>query len=284
MAKYTVELNDIVKSGFKLFDFDYPFYDNTKKPEFETRFIEHFRFYEIGVETVARFQHNLKVTFNEKLPYYNKILETSLYEYDIKNNYNLTETFTKTNSKLVKGNANQTGISNTDVTQDMTETNNKSNEVNSNIDRLDNSNIDKTANNINNNKNVESDTPNGLLSMEDIKTNIFASKALLQDGTTEVTEKQISAVTSNDKSLATGTETAENVVEGTTSTNNDFSSETDTETTESGNESYTLERVGDIGVDTTPDKIKKHLEIQKILTTVYINFFDECNDLFMQLY
>ena len=27
MAKYSVELNDIIESGFKLFDFDYNFYD-----------------------------------------------------------------------------------------------------------------------------------------------------------------------------------------------------------------------------------------------------------------
>ena len=38
MAKYTVELNDIIKSGYKLFDFDYTFYDETKKPEFEDPF------------------------------------------------------------------------------------------------------------------------------------------------------------------------------------------------------------------------------------------------------
>jgi hypothetical protein len=42
MAKYTVELRDIVKSGLKVFDFDYTFYDEAKKPDFEQKFINHF--------------------------------------------------------------------------------------------------------------------------------------------------------------------------------------------------------------------------------------------------
>lgn len=268
MAKYTVELNDIIKSGYKLFDFDYTFYDETKKPEFEDRFLDYYRFHEIGVETVARFQHNLKVTFIEKLPYYNMLLETALYDYDIINNYNLTETFTKTINKNIKGNANQTGLTSEDLTHDA-----KENKTNSSTGE---STADNTQNNIINNKDIESDTPSGLLSMVDIENNVYASKAKIQNGTNEAI--------GNQKTTGTSTDTGETITENNTISKGNFSNDAETETTEAGTEDYTLEKVGDIGIDTTPDKLKKHIEIQKVLTTIYEAFFIECNDLFMQIY
>lgn len=268
MAKYSVELNDIIESGFKIFNFDYKFYDEEKKPDLETRFIDYFRFREIGVETVGRFQHNLKVKFVETLPYYNMLLETSLYEYDIKNNYNLTETFSKTNNKNVTGNAKQTGKTSEDLTADAKETNKRTSTGETSADNIQNNTIK--------NKDVESDTPSALLSMTDIEANVYASRAKIQSGTNDTTGKQ--------KTTGTNTDTGETITENTTASKGNFSNDTDTETTEAGTETYTLERVGDIGVDTTPDKLKKHIEIQKIFTTVYKQFFNECDDLFMQIY
>ena len=43
----------------QLFDFDYPFYDETKRAEFETKFINHFYLREIGSETMGSFKFNL---------------------------------------------------------------------------------------------------------------------------------------------------------------------------------------------------------------------------------
>jgi hypothetical protein len=84
----------------------------------------------------------------------------------------------------------------------------------------------------------------------------------------------------------TTNEDTSEVISNTTTSSGSNSATTNTSQNESGSgtETYTLERVGDIGVDTTPDKLKKHIDIQKILTTVYTQFFDECEDLFMQIY
>ena len=95
MAKYSVELGDVAKSGLKIFNFEYDFYDVTKKPDFEKKFINHFRFREIGTETVGRFQHYLKCKCDETLPYYNMLFRTSLIDYEKTINYNLVETYTK---------------------------------------------------------------------------------------------------------------------------------------------------------------------------------------------
>lgn len=268
MAKYSVELNDIIESGFNLFDFDYTFYDDNKKPELEARFIDYFRFREIGTETVGRFQHYLKVKFVETLPYYNMLLETSLFEYDIQNNYNLTETFSKSNNKNIRGNASQSGATSEDLNLDAKETNNRTSTGETNADNTSNETIKS--------KDIESDTPTALLSMTDIENNVYASRAKIQNGNNEIT--------GNQKTTGTNNETGETITENTTTSTGNFTNDTDTETTEAGTETYTLERVGDIGIDTIPDKLKKHIEIQKIFKTVYLQFFNECDDLFMQIY
>lgn len=284
MAKYSVELNDIIESGFKLFNFDYTFYDEDKKPELESRFVDYFRFREIGTETVGRFQHYLKVKFVETLPYYNMLLETSLYEYDLKNNYNLTETFSKTNNKNITGNASQYGLTSEDLTNTGTENIERNSNLESNTDRTDNNVTDKTSLNKGKNKDVESDTPTALLSMTDIENNVYATRAKIGNTEADGTEKQITTGTTNDKTTGTSSEETQASRENTTLSKGNFSNDTDTETNEAGTETYTLERVGDIGVDTTPDKLKKHIEVQKILTTIYKQFFNECEDLFMQIY
>lgn len=304
MAKYTVELRDIVKSGLKVFNFDYDFYDVAKKPDFEQKFINHFLFREIGTETVGRFQHYLKTKCDEVLPYYNLLFKTALYEYDVKNNYNLTETFTKTttNTKAATGNINQSGtLQNTETTtsdktstldsttghtEDLTQTHTDDTTTNDTVGKTSTTTIDG--------KKVESDTPNGLLSMANIKGNVYASKAGIEDTTNVTADNQTTIIkktgTTTDETLATTSDTVDassvDTLVGTTSGNGTTANTTDTTQSENdnGTETYTLDRVGDIGVDTTPDKLRKHIELQKTLTTVYLQFFEECEDLFMQVY
>lgn len=91
MAKYTLELREIVDAGIPLFDFPYIFYDEKKRVDFERDFIRHFYFREIGCETVDRFKLYLEDKMRVVFPFYNKLLETSLIEYDLINNYDVTE-------------------------------------------------------------------------------------------------------------------------------------------------------------------------------------------------
>lgn len=95
MAKYTLTIKQIVENNIKIFDFNYPFYDYTKKVEFQNLFIDHFYFDEIGFESVGRFKHQLENKLNLIMPYYNKLFETQLLEQRILDNYDVTETFTK---------------------------------------------------------------------------------------------------------------------------------------------------------------------------------------------
>ena len=85
----TLTIEELVKNNINIFNFDYEL--EIDKDTFEKHFIEYFYFREIGSETIARFIHNLKVTFNEHLPLFNELCKTAKIEYDVVNNYDVTE-------------------------------------------------------------------------------------------------------------------------------------------------------------------------------------------------
>ena len=96
MAKYTIELHTLLKDEkFKVFDFDYDFYDETLKSQFEKKFIDTYRFNEIGYETVERWQHMLMSKLNLIMPYYKQLYKTQLEAENINFllNKDLKETF-----------------------------------------------------------------------------------------------------------------------------------------------------------------------------------------------
>ena len=112
MAKYTIELNTLLKDDkFNVFDFDYDFYDEVLKPIFEVKFKDYYRFYEIGFETVERFQHNLKAKLNLIMPYYKQLYQTELASKDI--NFLLNKDLKETFIRDIEGNDTSNNVSST---------------------------------------------------------------------------------------------------------------------------------------------------------------------------
>lgn len=109
----TVELGDIVDSGVDVWAFDYPVprsvveYNGKTakvpfdKKTFEQKILDHYRFRQIGQETVGRWLHYFRTRIREIMPYY-----VQLYEFEAKwfnvddplESYNLTETFEENSS------------------------------------------------------------------------------------------------------------------------------------------------------------------------------------------
>lgn len=108
MDKYTTTIMEMIENNVVIFDFDYPFYNEDIKPNFEQLFIDYFYFDEIGVETVSRFKHLLKNKLNLIMPYWNKIFLSSELEMRILDNYSVTETFEKTTTNDNTGNNTNT--------------------------------------------------------------------------------------------------------------------------------------------------------------------------------
>lgn len=168
MSKYTTELRWIVENGYDLQLNEYPIFDENYRQKLNQKIINHYYFREIGFETVGLFRFYLKRTMNEIMPYYNQLYESALLEIDPLNTINFTETLTRT--KI----GNDTKNFNEDTT------------VNSNGDS--NSNSTKNTNF----KDVESDTPQGMLSIGNIEGELYASYARISknEDTTNSTAHQ----------------------------------------------------------------------------------------------
>lgn len=168
MSKYTTELRWIVENGYDLQLNEYPIFDENYRQKLNQKIINHYYFREIGFETVGLFRFYLKQTMNEIMPYYNQLYESALLEIDPLNTINFTETLTRT--KI----GNDTKNFNEDTT------------VNSNGDS--NSNSTKNTNF----KDVESDTPQGMLSIGNVEGELYASYARISrnEDTTNSTAHQ----------------------------------------------------------------------------------------------
>lgn len=168
MSKYTTELRWVIENGYDLQLNEYPIFDENYRQKLNQKIINHYYFREIGFETVGLFRFYLKQTMNEIMPYYNQLYESALLEIDPLNTINFTETLTRT--KI----GNDTKNFNEDTT------------VNSNGDS--NSNSTKNTNF----KDVESDTPQGMLSIGNIEGELYASYARISknEDTTNSTAHQ----------------------------------------------------------------------------------------------
>ena len=72
----------IEKARPKIFDFDFPIFDENYRSVLETKIIKHYYTREIGAETVGLWKFWLETRLNEIMPYYNKLYETTLLSFN----------------------------------------------------------------------------------------------------------------------------------------------------------------------------------------------------------
>lgn len=135
----TVELGDIVDMGVDVWAFTYPTPAPTvtyngktakvpfDKKAFEQKILDHYRFRQIGQETVGRWLHYFRTRIREIMPYY-----VQLYEFEAKwfnvddplESYNLTESFDRESSGNgeISGNTTETTSSETSGTRKFSDT------------------------------------------------------------------------------------------------------------------------------------------------------------------
>lgn len=161
-------------------------------------------------------------------------------------------------------------------------------------------------------KKVHSDTPQSLLSAKNIDGNIFASDVEINDNgetaedtetldntktdkNTETTEKTVSdkatgsskdttteTIDENTNETNSGTNTSIGSRNSNINSNNISNNSQEVNGTETENTTRTFS--GSYGVITEADMLKKHIDLQSTLTKITAMFFDDCEDLFMQVY
>ena len=155
MSSYTTELRNICQYlvGNKedesaevviaaaaplIFDFSYPFYDESKRTEFQENFVRHFYMREIGQETYGLWKHQLIDWMKMEMPYYNQLFKSAQLEFDPLEDVHYTrdvaergtsrasstqsDNSSTTGSGTSKSNSNSTNIGNTNSTTKYNDT------------------------------------------------------------------------------------------------------------------------------------------------------------------
>lgn len=144
MSKYTTELRYIIESGYKLNALtSYPIFDENYRSVLNQYILNHFWMREIGFETAGEFDLYLGNTLNEIMPYYNGMFKMAMSEIDPLTNYKYKETLDKSDAGTTSSNSNTNG----------------------------------------NSKSVESTPADGLVQMNEIENNVYASSATLNNNT-----------------------------------------------------------------------------------------------------
>lgn len=144
MSKYTTELRYIIESGYKLNALtSYPIFDENYRSVLNQYILNHFWMREIGFETAGEFDLYLGNTLNEIMPYYNGMFKMAMSEIDPLTNYKYKETLDKSDVGTTISNSNTNG----------------------------------------NSKSVESTPADGLVQMNEIENNVYASSATLNNNT-----------------------------------------------------------------------------------------------------
>lgn len=108
---YTESINAVVlEAAPKIFDFTFPFYDESKKIDWEVRFLKHFYMREISAETVSLFKLWLEDTLNQIMPKYNKMYLAAESEYKLFQTYAEHEELTREGSGSSSGSASAEGV------------------------------------------------------------------------------------------------------------------------------------------------------------------------------
>lgn len=77
------KVNEVIQNALpKIFDFNFPIFDESYRNVLETKIIKHFYTREIGFETVGLWKLKLDTKLNEIMPYFNKLYSSELLEFN----------------------------------------------------------------------------------------------------------------------------------------------------------------------------------------------------------
>ena len=94
---------DVARS--KVFDFDFPLFDESYRVTLENKILKHYYTREIGAETVGLWKHWLCTRLNEIMPYYNQLYKSAVIEFNPMYDVDLTTDY----QKVDNGNRDKTG-------------------------------------------------------------------------------------------------------------------------------------------------------------------------------
>jgi len=253
----------------KLFDFDYPFFDENYRDQFERNFINEFYMREIGFETEELFKMRLRNWLRKNMGYYNKLFESELLKYDPLSNSRMEVHHTKENDK------EQTDLRNIDQKSNTHGTGKNDSEQTGNVDSTQRSNTNTTNDQFT--RELEGDTPQNRLQLTTGAKGTgvleYASKidenTSASEGSTNVDSQ------GNRKDTTDFHSTDETNVDSSAEQEDKLRSETDEL------EKFSQNREGKIGVQSYAKLLQDY---RNALLRVEVMIHDEMQELFMLVY
>lgn len=222
------QISEIIKQARpKIFDFEYPIFDESYREILETKIIRHYYVCEIGMETFGLWKLYLESTMNEIMPYYNQLYESAKIDFNPIYNVDYTITHKGTGSSARTDNDNTTtkNITENTSTHDFTDKTVIDEDTTNTDLRTRNLTTAETTENTGSNtrKNLYSDTPqNGLSDVQNgnyLTNATYETNGSTADSTRNVTEggtDQHEITVTND---ATTTKTSKDTITGNTENN-----------------------------------------------------------------
>lgn len=185
MSKYTTQVRFIVENyttkfeGFpmsqrveeslpKIFNFQYPIWDEGYRKTLEKKIIMHYFNKEIGLETVELWKFYLEERLNLIMPYYNEMYKTVSKDFEFLTSYNMQEEYDNTGTNISNSNSKN---NTTSKQSDESTSNSKDNTHNEGHE-----NGNTTGTESDTNKILKSDLPQANFAGKDYGTNLDESE------------------------------------------------------------------------------------------------------------
>ena len=278
-SEYSNVESVIENSRKKIFDFDFPIYDESYRSVLETKILKRYYTREIGFETVALWKFWLNKRLNEIMPYYNQLYKSTLLEFNPLYDSDYTTT-SNANKKFDEANSRTSTATGNNLRTDALKTATTGTETNTRTDNLHTAtNNTEESTNGNTSRDLYSDTPQGALTGVEAENYLTNARKVTEDGNNHTTNS------------GTVTNTGTQAVDSENSQETNYTGTQKNETTNSANENgkrnytdtsdYLEHVVGKRGGSSYSAMLQEYRETFINIDVMIIN---ELSDLFMNVW
>lgn len=274
------DVEQVIKNCLpKVFDFNFPIFDESYRSVLETKILRHYYTRQIGLETVGLWKLKLSTKLNEIMPYYNKLYKSELIEFNPLYDVDLTRErkIEGKGTKDTENGENRSGSNNTETTQNNDSTVEETGADNGTTTGTANGTQNQNTNG--NGTNMYSDTPQGAIT--DLQAGRYLTNATIDSATNTFAGTSSDTTSQTTENTKNSTVDTSGSVDGTTES--DFNSKTDgfSNTTLSNTEDY-LEHV--IGSNGGENFSKRLNDYRSTFINIDMMIINELEDLFFGLW
>lgn len=268
------DVEQVIKNCLaKVFDFNFPIFDESYRPVLETKILRHYYTREIGLETVGLWKLKLNTKLNEIMPFYNQLYKSELIEFNPLYDVELTRErkIEGTGTKDTENGESRDGENHADTSQSNTNMVTENGVDNSAVTRT----VDGTQNQNTSGSgtNMYSDTPQGAIT--DLQAGKYLTNATVDSATNTfggASHDSTSQTSNNNRNNETNTDGSTD-----SSNNGNYSSSVDgySNTTLSNTEDYIEHVIGSNGGESFSKRLNDYRETFINIDMMVINELEE---------